>query len=270
MAIDSSLNYFKKPVFLASLICIFIFYSGLFCIPDRTAVRSLLKSNEITEISGRILSSPSKIENGSYYSATFSLESAADTRGFSSTAMGRIKLMIPAELAEAYSPGKLFTQSRHQRAAESDATQTLLFETGGHYTFRGRLTKNTFYIRTCTASYWSESWRGRLQHFRALCRLHFKRLMYSWGSGGGLLLALLCGAREYTEAATSDAFRRAGLSHILALSGMHLSMFSAIAVFFGNRTGVRKLTFILRITALFGFVWFAGFSPSLVRAFIHY
>jgi competence protein ComEC len=92
--------------------------------------------------------------------------------------------------------------------------------------------------------------------------------MYSWGSGGGLLLALLCGAREYTEAATSEAFRRAGLSHILALSGMHLSMFSAIALFFGSRTGVRKLTFILRITALFGFVWFAGFSPSLVRAFI--
>lgn len=103
---------------------------------------------------------------------------------------------------------------------------------------------------------------------RALCRLHFKRLMYSWGSGGGLLLALLCGAREYTEAATAEAFRRAGLSHILALSGMHLSMFSAIALFFGNRAGIKKLTFLLRITALFAFVWFAGLSPSLMRAFI--
>lgn len=92
--------------------------------------------------------------------------------------------------------------------------------------------------------------------------------MYAWGSGGGLLLALLCGAREYTDPATSDAFRRAGLSHILALSGMHLSMFSAIAIFFGNRAGIRKLTFVLRISALFAFVWFAGFSPSLVRAFI--
>lgn len=268
MAIDSSLNYFKKPVFLASLICIFIFYSGLFCIPDRTTVRSLLKTNEITEISGKLISSPSKIGNGSYYSATFSLDSAADARGFSSSATGRLKVMIPSELAEAYSPGKLFSQSHYKRAGHGDTTQTLLFETGGHYTFRGRLTNNIFYIRKCSASYWPSSWRGRLSHFRALCRLHFKRLMYSWGSGGGLLLALLCGAREYTEAATSEAFRRAGLSHILALSGMHLSMFSAIALFFGSRTGVRKLTFILRITALFGFVWFAGFSPSLVRAFI--
>ena len=92
--------------------------------------------------------------------------------------------------------------------------------------------------------------------------------MYSWGSGGGLLLALLCGAREYTDPETSDAFRRAGLSHILALSGMHLSMFSSIALFFGNKAGIKKLTFILRITVLFQFVWFAGLSPSLLRAFI--
>ena len=92
--------------------------------------------------------------------------------------------------------------------------------------------------------------------------------MYSWGSGGGLLLALLCGAREYTDPSTQDNFRRAGLSHILALSGMHLSMFSAIAMFFGNRAGIKKLTFVLRIITLVAFVWFAGFSPSLTRAFI--
>jgi competence protein ComEC len=49
---------------------------------------------------------------------------------------------------------------------------------------------------------------------------------------------------------------------------MHLSMFSAIAMFFGKRAGIKKLTFILRIVTLLAFVWFAGFSPSLTRAFI--
>ena len=49
---------------------------------------------------------------------------------------------------------------------------------------------------------------------------------------------------------------------------MHLSMFSAIALFFGKRAGIKKLTFILRIITLIAFVWFAGFSPSLTRAFI--
>ena len=248
-----------KPVFLSSLICIFVFYSGLFNIPDKTSPRSILNTQDITVISGKLVSSPARTGNGSYYAATFSLQSAADARNFRSSATGRVKVMIPAALAEAYSPGKLFS---------SGAPQAFLFESGGHCTFRGRLTPNGFYVRECSAAYWPSSCRGRLAHVRALCRLQFKRLMYSWGSGGGLLLALLCGAREYTDTATQDAFRRAGLSHILALSGMHLSMFSAIALFFGNRTGIKKLTFILRIVTLIAFVWFAGFSPSLTRAFI--
>ena len=261
-----------KPVWLSSLICIFIFYSGLFKLPDRTRPQSHLKTEDITLISGKLISSPAKTGNGSYYAATFSLESAEDSRMVSSTARGRVKVMIPSALAEAYSPGKLFSLSRSSNSSQpsksSQPNQTFLFESGGHCTFKGRLSLSGFYVRECSAAWWPPTCRGRLAHLRALFRLHFKRLMYSWGSGGGLLLALLCGAREYTEAATSEAFRRAGLSHILALSGMHLSMFSAIALFFGSRTGVRKLTFILRITALFGFVWFAGFSPSLVRAFI--
>ena len=253
-----AVNYFKKPVFLSSLICIFVFYSGLFNIPDKTSPKSFFKPDSITEISGTIISSPAKSGNGSYYAATFSLESVADARNFRSSATGRLKIYIPSDLAEAYSPGKLYSSSK----------AGFLFESGGHCTFRGRLTQSGFYIRECTISHWPSSWRGRLAHLRALCRLHFKRLMYSWGSGGGLLLALLCGAREYTTTATQDAFRRAGLSHILALSGMHLSMFSAIAVFFGNRSGVKKFTFVLRIITLIAFVWFAGFSPSLTRAFI--
>lgn len=250
---------FFKPVFLSSLICIFVFYSGFFTIPDRTRLHSLLNPQDITTISGKLISSTARTGNGSYYTATFSLDSAADTRNVNSTAKGRVKVMIPSGLSEAYSPGKLYSSSKQN---------AFLYESGGYCTFKGRLSQSGFYVRECSAAWWPPTCRGRLAHLRALCRLHFKRLMYSWGSGGGLLLALLCGAREYTETATQDSFRRAGLSHILALSGMHLSMFSAIAMFFGKRAGIKKLTFILRIVTLFAFVWFAGFSPSLTRAFI--
>ena len=45
-------------------------------------------------------------------------------------------------------------------------------------------------------------------------------------------------------------------------------MFSAITVFFASRFGRKKLTIALRLSALICFVWFAGFSPSLMRAFI--
>ena len=256
-----------KPVFLSSLICIFVFYSGIFKIPDRTKARSLLNTEDITVISGKLISSPSKTGNGSFYAATFSLESVADSRDYRSSASGRVKVMIPSELAEAYSPGKLFSVNK-QKNRQHPSQQAFLFESGDHCTFSVRLSDKGFYVRECKAAWWPQTFRGRLAHLRALCRLQFKRLMYSWGGGGGLLLALLCGAREYTDTATQDSFRRAGLSHILALSGMHLSMFSAIALFFGKRAGIKKLTFILRIITLIAFVWFAGFSPSLTRAFI--
>ena len=259
MAVNSLLSYFKKPVFLSALICAFIFYSGLFNFPNQNGIFSLLEDSMITGISGTILSSPSKSTNGNYYSANFSLEKVADRNKFLASAQGRIKIYIPLELAEAYSPGKLYSQSKDS---------AYLYESGGHYTFYGKMTEKGFYIQSCKKGNWAANFSGSLARFRALCRLHFKRLMYSWGSGGGLLLALLSGAREYTDSTTQDNFRRAGLSHILALSGMHLSMFSAIAIFFGNRAGVKKLTFILRIISLLIFVWFAGFSPSLTRAFI--
>ncbi len=259
--------YFKKPVFLSSLICIFIFYSGLFKISDRNKTRYLIKENDIKIISGKMLSSPAKISSGKYYSADFALEAVKSKSGITSSAKGRLKIFIPSEIAEAYAPGKLFSTARNYRTSKNQ-TEVYLYESGGRYTFTGKSTPKGFYAENCTACEWTPDAKGRLQYLRALCRLHFKRLMYGWGSAGGLLLALLSGAREYTDAATQDNFRRAGLSHILALSGMHLSMFSAIAVFFGNNAGIKKLSFILRITTLIVFVWFAGFSPSLVRAFI--
>ena len=45
-------------------------------------------------------------------------------------------------------------------------------------------------------------------------------------------------------------------------------MFSGIAMFAGKKIGRKKLSFIIRIIALVLFVWFAGFSPSLLRAFL--
>ncbi len=259
MAVNSFLSYFKKPVFLSTIICAFVFYSGIFLLPVKPEIFSLVEKSGITRASGKLLSSPAKASNGSYYSAYFSLSSVSDKKDFSSSAKGRIKIYIPSELVEAYYPGKLFSLSKGNR---------FLYETGGLYSFSGKYSDKGFYVKTCDSGDWEKNIRGRLSKFRALCRLHFKRLMYGWGRGGGLLLALLCGSREYTDPSTQDNFRRAGLSHILALSGMHLSMFSAIAIFFGNRAGVKKLTFVLRIITLVAFVWFAGFSPSLTRAFI--
>ncbi len=254
-----AIKYFTKPVFLASLICIFFFYSGLFKIPEKRRLNSLLKTSQAICLSGNLLSTPVKNSSGKYYSANLNVQKLY-SKSSSSSAFGCIKVYIPSEMVESYFPGKLFSLAKKKGA--------FIYEAGANYTFHGKFSSDEFYVKECSSCNWPSTFLGKIDYFRALCRLHFKRLMYNWGKGGGLLLALLSGAKEYTESLTSDAFKNAGLSHILALSGMHLSMFSAISLFFGNLIGRKKITYIIRIIALIFFVWFAGFSPSLLRAFI--
>lgn len=254
-----AIKYLNKPIFLSTLFCILLFYTGIIKIPERYQFISLFKNDEINCLYGMILSSPVKNQNGKYYNCNMEIYNSKTTNGFVSSSKGRLTVFIPSEMVEAFFPGKLYS------SAEKGA---FLYEAGGIYSFNGKLTDKGFYVNECKTSYWPQNLTGKIDRFRALCRLQFKRLMFSWGKAGGLLLALLCGAKEYTEVSISQAFKNAGLSHVLALSGMHLSMFSSIAMFFGKKIGRKKISFIIRIFALFIFVWFAGFSPSLLRAFI--
>ncbi len=92
------------------------------------------------------------------------------------------------------------------------------------------------------------------------------RAVMSRGATGGLLLALLSGNRDYLEEGLADAFREAGLSHILALSGMHLGIIGLLVLRFGRGMAGERFSIRLSLIAIVFFVWFAGPSPSLIRA----
>lgn len=258
-------RYSNSSVFLAAFICVILFYSGLVKVSDKNRFICFVQPEQIYCIKGSLISSPVKTSDGNYYSARFKVDQIKSNRGVNGSASGNVMVYIPFEQAEALLPGKLYSQLKASGQEEAH-----LWEAGGIYTLNGHFNSdaNKFYISSCIASFFPQTIYGRLDYIRALCRLQFKRLMFSWGVAGGLLLALLCGAKEYTSSDISLSFKNAGLSHILALSGMHLSMFSGIALFFGNKIGRKKLTFIIRVIALTIFVWFAGFSPSLLRAFL--
>ena len=254
-------RYSNNSVFIAALICIILFYSGLITLKDRNSFFCAIEKQTISCLKGQLINSPVKTSDGKYYSAKIKVHSCQGiikNKKINSSAYGNVKIMIPAEIAEAYFPGKLYSSNG------------AFFEAGGLYFLKGSFNNDCskFYIKECVDYYFPNTFYGKLDYFRALCRLQFKRLMYAWGAGGGLLLALLCGAKEYTSSDISLSFKNAGLSHILALSGMHLSMFSGIAMFVGKKIGRKKISFIIRIIALLLFVWFAGFSPSLLRAFL--
>ena len=85
------------------------------------------------------------------------------------------------------------------------------------------------------------------------------------GDEAGLLTALLTGETETISEAGRIALSEAGLSHILAVSGMHCGFLYAMAVFFIGRHRRRFLASITIMILVF-YVILTGASPSVVRA----
>ena len=252
---------------MSALILAVFFYSGITKIREKNPFQSLIPQEEIYNIEGYISSNPVKTAfYGSSYKAVFTAEKVWGKSSFSS-ARGEALLYFSAELVESYYPGKLYS------SLSASHGKGLLIENGAKLFLSVRPAKkmgeNAFIVSEAKALGWQGKTFGKkIFRFRALCRLQFKRLMYAWGKAGGLLLALLTGSREYTEKSLSDAFRDSGLSHILALSGMHLGLFGSIAHFFGKKARGRNFGDGLELGAVCFFVWFAGISPSLFRAFL--
>ncbi len=80
----------------------------------------------------------------------------------------------------------------------------------------------------------------------------------------GFARALLLGDAGKLTYETDTAFKVSGIRHVIAVSGLHVSiLFSLIYMLSGRR---RYLTAILGLPLLFLFAAIAGFTPSVVRA----
>lgn len=242
----------KNPFVLAAIFCAVLVYSGI--IPTRqNKFRCIFREADITAVFGDVISSPQK--NGSRYAFDIAPTQILSKNGSLSSCSGILRVFMPSQQIEAFFPGKLYS------AAKGDS---FFCEVGAKVELSGNFSNGFFYADSGKFV----RWKSGAHKIRALCRLQFKRLMYAWGRAGGLILSLLSGSREYTETSVSDGFKNAGLSHILALSGMHLSLVSSVVIFFGIKSSGRRSAFVAQIFAIAIFVWFAGMSPSLFRAMI--
>ena len=87
------------------------------------------------------------------------------------------------------------------------------------------------------------------------------------GEAGELLVAMLLGERSGLSAFTVTNFRRVGVSHILALSGLHLSIIAVICDRLLFLLGRGKRTRIATTTCLLlGYLFLTGCSISMMRA----
>ncbi|MCR5605833.1 MAG: ComEC/Rec2 family competence protein [Treponema sp.] len=256
------MKLYKNPCVIAAFICAILLYSGIIVPVCRNQFRSLLSLENISSVQGYIKNIPSKTSSGNYYKVICSTDKVTGlVNGFSvkSASYGDLTVYVPAVFVEAFFPGKLYSEAKNK-------TDELFFlDYGEKVSFTGNIIENdnsfSFFAKdihllkagNCFFSY---------------LHLQFKKLMYQWGSAGALFLALLTASKEYLDNVIINSFRDAGLSHILALSGFHLSFLSSGILLFSKRTIGKKYSGLLLILFQIFFLFFVGITPSLFRAFL--
>gem|GEM_PF-2589597 len=84
----------------------------------------------------------------------------------------------------------------------------------------------------------------------------------------GLGEALLLGDRGDLPREFLTSMRRAGASHVMALSGMHLAILAGLLIAIVRRVVPARYRLIVVFPVLLGYVWIAGWIPSLLRALV--
>lgn len=98
---------------------------------------------------------------------------------------------------------------------------------------------------------------------------HLQERLYGGMSeeNAALLSALLLGNRDTLDATVTRNFRRTGLSHMLALSGLHLSVLALSILYLLRRLGVpRAISLVALLLFVAVYAAIAGFPLSLLRA----
>ena len=113
---------------------------------------------------------------------------------------------------------------------------------------------------------------GSRSPFFAIRRVAVKaftaKIQLVYGQKSFLAEALLTGSRDNLDSQLKEQFRRAGVSHVLALSGMHLGIIALFVFFIVRRFAGSRLS-ILAVNAVnVLYLLMAGISPSLFRAVI--
>ena len=86
-----------------------------------------------------------------------------------------------------------------------------------------------------------------------------------------LLIAVLTGDRRFLDDGLQEDFRRVGLAHVLALSGMHVAVIAfliSILLFPLRLIGHNRWQWWITLAALWAYGMFTGMSPSVARAVI--
>lgn len=121
------------------------------------------------------------------------------------------------------------------------------------------------------------SWRSAVEALRTTMT---DRIMTALpGSAGALASALITGQSNAIPQADAEAFRDAGLAHILSISGLHMSMIAGLAFFafraflalippLALRYPIKKWAALATLLVIFGYMLLSGSTVASSRSFL--
>lgn len=120
-------------------------------------------------------------------------------------------------------------------------------------------------VKLLQSPHWQEPTKPREMGPREWLRHALRtRLKKTMGEGSALWSALLLGDRTDLSEGARARFRRLGLAHMLALSGLHVGLVALLLLRLGRRSRQNASAWIL--LPLCAWAVAAGLSPSLLRA----
>ncbi|UCF39972.1 MAG: DNA internalization-related competence protein ComEC/Rec2 [Gemmatimonadota bacterium] len=92
------------------------------------------------------------------------------------------------------------------------------------------------------------------------------RLRALYGGRSGVVEAMVLGSRHDVDPAVRHAFVRAGLAHLLAISGLHVGIIAGWLLLLLGRLLSRQRAWIVSVAATWAYVLLLGFPPPATRA----
>ena len=209
---------------------------------------------EEVEIHGTVVSHSQSDYNDRFYIRTSSIAGEPFTRY-------NLVLDIPRDDPGALRPGCTV----HIKSTLSGFSSSDGFDAESYYFSRGISGTIDSYENMRILDYDSPTLAQRFSEMRE--SLVNYAILYSNRDAGTLLTALLIGERDSLSDSLRLDFTRLGITHILALSGMHLSIIAAAvnALLTLLRIG-RKPRTVITVIFILLYLAFTGFSVSVVRA----
>lgn len=136
--------------------------------------------------------------------------------------------------------------------------------------------RNKGYTATAFVGKWEKTASAPFWNLNALCARLQQSLVAVYQQtdlphdSKNLVSAMTLGARESLSGELNDDFSRAGVNHILSVSGLHVAIVFALMrfslFFMGYPPRMRRLRDIVIVCCLWGFALVTGCSPAVCRA----